>query len=91
MHRGCGSPASRCAGCYSTPPGAGLGQRRQLNRFDWYSAHNWSVAYPGDKAVLRPIRSRAQTCHLDTWATESHPAGSRCRGRRPQGFPILGG
>jgi hypothetical protein len=26
----------------------------QLNRYDWYSAHNWSVAYPGDPKVYRP-------------------------------------
>jgi YVTN family beta-propeller protein len=26
----------------------------QLNRLDWYSAHNWTVAYPGDKAILAP-------------------------------------
>jgi len=26
----------------------------QLNRLDWYSAHNWRVPYPGDKAILSP-------------------------------------
>ena len=26
----------------------------QLNRLDWYSAHDWKVPYPGDKAILRP-------------------------------------
>ena len=26
----------------------------QLNRWDWYSAHNWSVAYPGDAKIYRP-------------------------------------
>jgi YVTN family beta-propeller protein len=26
----------------------------QLNRFDWYSAHNWSVAYPGDPKIYKP-------------------------------------
>ena len=26
----------------------------QLNRLDWYSAHNWKVPYPGDKAILAP-------------------------------------
>ena len=25
-----------------------------LNRYDWYSAHNWSVAYPGDPRIYRP-------------------------------------
>jgi YVTN family beta-propeller protein len=25
-----------------------------LNRFDWYSAHNWSVAYPGDPKIYTP-------------------------------------
>ena len=25
-----------------------------LNRFDWYSAHNWSVAYPGDPKIYAP-------------------------------------
>jgi YVTN family beta-propeller protein len=26
----------------------------QLNRFDWYSAHNWQVAYPGDPKIYLP-------------------------------------
>jgi YVTN family beta-propeller protein len=26
----------------------------QLNRFDWYSAHNWRVAYPGDPKIYLP-------------------------------------
>jgi YVTN family beta-propeller protein len=26
----------------------------QLNRLDWYSSHNWTVPYPGDKAILYP-------------------------------------
>ena len=26
----------------------------QLNRFDWYSAHNWKVAYPGDPKIYLP-------------------------------------
>jgi YVTN family beta-propeller protein len=26
----------------------------QLNRLDWYSAHNWKVPYPGDKKILAP-------------------------------------
>jgi hypothetical protein len=26
----------------------------QMNRVTWYSAHNWTVAYPGDKKILRP-------------------------------------
>ncbi len=26
----------------------------QLNRLDWYSAHDWKVPYPGDKAILSP-------------------------------------
>ncbi len=26
----------------------------QLNRFDWYSAHNWQVAYPGDPKIDLP-------------------------------------
>ena len=25
-----------------------------LNRLDWYSAHNWSVAYPGDPKIYLP-------------------------------------
>ena len=25
-----------------------------LNRFDWYSAHNWRVAYPGDPKIYKP-------------------------------------
>ena len=28
----------------------------QLNRLDWYSAHNWKVPYPGDKAILTPAQ-----------------------------------
>ncbi|MGA2925757.1 MAG: hypothetical protein ABSG43_07140, partial [Solirubrobacteraceae bacterium] len=26
----------------------------QLNRFDWYSAHGWRVAYPGDSKIYAP-------------------------------------
>jgi YVTN family beta-propeller protein len=26
----------------------------QLNRLDWYSAHNWQVAYPGDARIYAP-------------------------------------
>jgi hypothetical protein len=26
----------------------------QMNRFDWYSAHDWRVAYPGDQKVYLP-------------------------------------
>jgi len=26
----------------------------QLNRLDWYSAHGWKVAYPGDRKILMP-------------------------------------
>jgi YVTN family beta-propeller protein len=26
----------------------------QENRLDWYSAHNWSVAYPGDRKIYLP-------------------------------------
>jgi len=26
----------------------------QLDRLDWYSAHNWTVAYPGDKRIDLP-------------------------------------
>ena len=22
-----------------------------FNRFDWYSAHNWTLAYPGDPKI----------------------------------------
>jgi YVTN family beta-propeller protein len=25
-----------------------------LNRYDWYSAHDWSVAYPGDPKIYEP-------------------------------------
>ena len=25
-----------------------------LNRVDWYSAHNWTVAYPGDAKIYGP-------------------------------------
>ena len=28
----------------------------QLNRYDWYSAHDWKVPYPGDKAILAPAQ-----------------------------------
>jgi len=27
---------------------------QQLNRFDWYSAHDWRVAYPGDSKIYTP-------------------------------------
>jgi YVTN family beta-propeller protein len=26
----------------------------QMNRFDWYDAHDWSTPYPGDRAILAP-------------------------------------
>jgi hypothetical protein len=26
----------------------------QMNRFDWYSAHDWKVAYPGDARIYLP-------------------------------------
>ena len=26
----------------------------QLNRLDWYSAHNWKTPYPGDSTILAP-------------------------------------
>jgi YVTN family beta-propeller protein len=26
----------------------------QLNRYDWYSAHDWKVAYPGDSKIFLP-------------------------------------
>ncbi len=26
----------------------------QMNRFDWYSAHDWKVAYPGDPKIYLP-------------------------------------
>ena len=26
----------------------------QMNRFDWYSAHDWRVAYPGDPKIFLP-------------------------------------
>jgi len=26
----------------------------ELNRYDWYSAHDWSVAYPGDPKIYTP-------------------------------------
>jgi YVTN family beta-propeller protein len=26
----------------------------QLNRYDWYTAHNWQVPYPGDRRILAP-------------------------------------
>ena len=28
----------------------------QLNRYDWYSAHNWKVAYPGDPKIFTPTQ-----------------------------------
>jgi YVTN family beta-propeller protein len=27
---------------------------QQLNRFDWYSAHDWRIAYPGDPKIYAP-------------------------------------
>jgi YVTN family beta-propeller protein len=26
----------------------------QMNRYDWYSAHDWRLAYPGDAKILKP-------------------------------------
>lgn len=31
-----------------------------LNRFDWYSAHNWRVAYPGDGQIEMPDQVRGR-------------------------------
>jgi hypothetical protein len=28
----------------------------QLNRYDWYTNHGWTVPYPGDKAVYYPAQ-----------------------------------
>ncbi len=25
-----------------------------LNRYDWYSAHDWTIAYPGDRKIFTP-------------------------------------
>ena len=33
---------------------SGPGEPGLLNRFDWYSAHNWTVAYPGDPEIYTP-------------------------------------
>ena len=27
---------------------------QQMNRFDWYEAHDWRVAYPGDPKIYPP-------------------------------------
>ena len=27
---------------------------QQMNRFDWYGAHDWRVAYPGDPKIYTP-------------------------------------
>ena len=32
----------------------------QLNRLDWYSAHDWKVAYPGDSRIQPPDRVRGR-------------------------------
>ena len=32
----------------------------QLNRLDWYSAHNWRVAYPGDATIEMPDHVRGR-------------------------------
>ena len=28
----------------------------QLNRLDWYSAHDWKTPFPGDQAILAPSK-----------------------------------
>jgi YVTN family beta-propeller protein len=35
-------------------PAPDMANPAQLNRLDWYTAHNWSVPYPGDVAILAP-------------------------------------
>lgn len=30
------------------------GRPAQLNRLDWYSAHGWHLAYPGDARIYAP-------------------------------------
>ena len=62
-------PVSRCPNALSTTSGrSGAGTRKftgrgamvdwanaaQLNRLDWYSAHNWTTPYPGDAKILAP-------------------------------------
>ena len=43
----------------------------QLNRYDWYSAHNWSVAYPGDPKIYTPDQVPGASCRRPSWATRS--------------------
>jgi YVTN family beta-propeller protein len=35
-------------------PAPDMANPAQLNRLDWYSAHNWSKPYPGDNKILTP-------------------------------------
>lgn len=35
-------------------PAPDMANPAQLNRLDWYTAHDWSVPYPGDVAILAP-------------------------------------
>lgn len=37
----------------------------QLNRLDWYSAHDWKVPYPGDKTILAPGQVPGATLPAD--------------------------
>ena len=52
--RGTGWSGAATAG--STAPSAiqDFANPAQLNRLDWYSAHDWKVPYPGDKKILTP-------------------------------------
>jgi hypothetical protein len=42
---------------------------QQLNRYDWYSAHDWGVTYPGDPKIYLPDQGRAGTCRPPSSAT----------------------
>ena len=45
------SKRQRFNGLHAAPDTA---KPAMLNRLDWYSAHNWTVAYPGDAKIFAP-------------------------------------
>jgi hypothetical protein len=61
----------------------------QLDRLDWYSAHDWKVPYPGDKAILTPNQVPGYSLPAgylgDQGASTEPPATRAGRGARTPG------
>ena len=63
----------------------------QLNRLDWYSAHDWKVPYPGDRSILPPSQvPGAQPARGLPRATDRYPADQSVRGIPAARTHVLG-